>query len=167
LAEFLNSPEWDAFWLPVKNAILQGDETGIRAWAKGQIGHKPDSILGVHLTAKVLGDVTPRETWEIVDGRGEKLASKAKSEANAIEAAAFAKKSKKYPRMKRILSEYPDWIREIERAAWEAREQSPSDDSLAMSATTRSTGIAHNSLYGRSSPQGSTSLAPTRRRCPR
>jgi hypothetical protein len=31
LAEFLNSSEWDAFWQPAKAAIVQGDESGIRA----------------------------------------------------------------------------------------------------------------------------------------
>jgi DNA-binding CsgD family transcriptional regulator len=78
LAEFLNSPEWDAFWQPAKAAILQGDETGIRAWAEDRIGIKPDSVLRVHLSAKELGEATPRETWDLVDGRGSRLRPTAK-----------------------------------------------------------------------------------------
>jgi len=47
LAEFLDSSEWEAFWLPAKAAISRDDETGIRAWAEGQIGHKvaPDRTI--------------------------------------------------------------------------------------------------------------------------
>ena len=69
LAEFLNSSEWDDFWQPAKAAILQGDETGIRAWVEDRIGIEPDSVLRVRLSAKKLGEATPRETWDLVDGR--------------------------------------------------------------------------------------------------
>ena len=70
LAEFLNSSEWDAFWQPAKAAISRDDETGIRAWVEDRIGIKPDSVLRVRLSAKGLGEATPRQTWELVDGRG-------------------------------------------------------------------------------------------------
>ena len=59
LAEFLNSSEWDAFWQPAKAAILQGDETGVRAWVEDRIGIKPDSVLRARLSAKELGEATP------------------------------------------------------------------------------------------------------------
>jgi hypothetical protein len=81
LAEFLNSPEWDAFWQPAKAAILQGDETGIRAWAEDRMGIKPDPVLGVRLGAKELAEATPRETWDLVDGRGSRLQRSAKAQS--------------------------------------------------------------------------------------
>ena len=45
-AEFLNSSEWDAFWLPAKAAILQGDETGIRAWVEDRDPGSTNPIFG-------------------------------------------------------------------------------------------------------------------------
>jgi DNA-binding CsgD family transcriptional regulator len=80
LAEFLNSSEWHAFWQPAKAAILQGDESGIRAWVEDRIGIKPDSVLRVRLSAKELGEATPHETWDLVDGRGSSLRRSAKAQ---------------------------------------------------------------------------------------
>ena len=80
IKETYDSEEFQAFWQPAKKTISQSNKIEIRAWAEDRIGHKPDSVLKVHLSAKELGDATPRETWELVDGRGEKLASKAQSE---------------------------------------------------------------------------------------
>ena len=117
-AEIYDSEEFQAFLQPAKAAILRGDETGGRAWAEDRIGIKPDRILKVRLSAKELGVATPRDTWELVDGRGAKLRSKAETETNAREAAVFDQKSKKHPRMKRALSEYRDPEIEMRRASW-------------------------------------------------
>jgi hypothetical protein len=96
LAEFLNSPEWDAFWQPAKAAILHDDEDGIYVWAETRIGRKPDFVIKVsYLGKKELGDATPRETWVLVDDRGEKLAGEARGEPDDEGIAVFDEKTKR------------------------------------------------------------------------
>ena len=115
LAEFLNSSEWHAFWQPAKAAISRGDESGIRAWVEDRIGIKPDSVLRVHLSAKELGEATPRETWERVDGRGSRLRSSAK--AQGIE--------RRRPEIRRRIKRFPSLDQALEALALEdqTREQ--------------------------------------------
>jgi DNA-directed RNA polymerase specialized sigma24 family protein len=126
LAEYLDSPEWHAFWRPAKEAISRGDKTGLRAWAEDRIGRKPDFVTEVsYLGKKELGDATPRETWALVDDRGEKLAGEAKGEPDDEGIAVFDEKSKKYPRLRRALSEYADPTSEIDRAIRIAGAESP------------------------------------------
>jgi DNA-binding CsgD family transcriptional regulator len=103
LAEFLNSSEWDDFWQPAKAAILQGDETGIRAWVEDRIGIKPDSVLRVRLSAKQLGEATPRQTWELVDGRGSRLRRSAKAQAIERRRPEIRKRLKRFPSLERAL----------------------------------------------------------------
>ena len=103
LAEFLNSSEWDAFWQPAKAAILQGDETGIRAWVEDRIGIKPDSVLKVRLSAKELGGATPREIWELVDGRGSRLRSNAKAQSVERRRPEIRRRIKRFPSVERAL----------------------------------------------------------------
>jgi hypothetical protein len=135
LAEFLNSPEWDAFWQPAKAAILHDDEDGVYVWAETRIGRKPDFVIKVsYLGKKELGDATPRETWELVDDRGEKLAGEARGEPDDEGIAVFDEKSKKYPRLKRALSEYADRILEIDRAIRIAGAESPHGYPLTLNA---------------------------------
>ena len=103
LAEFLNSSEWDAFWQPAKAAILQGDQTSIRAWVEDRIGIKPDSLLRVRLSAKELGEATPREIWELVDGRGSRLRSNAKAQAIERRRPEIRRGIKRFPSLQRAL----------------------------------------------------------------
>jgi hypothetical protein len=125
-AEFFNSAEWFAFWVPTQAAILHGDEHGIRVWAEERIGRKPDFVIKVsYLGKKELGDATPHETWELVDNRGEKLAGEARGEPDEEGITVFFKKTKKYPRLERALSEHADWTLEIDRAIRIAGAESP------------------------------------------
>jgi DNA-binding CsgD family transcriptional regulator len=103
LAEFLNSPEWDAFWQPAKAAILQGDETGIRAWVEDRIGIKPDSVLRARLRAKELGEATPRQTWDLVDGRGSRLRRRAKAQSVERRRPEIRRRIKRFPSLERAL----------------------------------------------------------------
>ncbi len=103
LAEFLNSSEWEAFWQPAKAAILQGDETGIRAWVEDRIGIKPDSVLRVHLSAKELGEATPRQTWDLVDGRGSRLRRSAKAQSVERRRPEIRRHIKRFPSVDRAL----------------------------------------------------------------
>ena len=103
LAEFLNSSEWDAFWQPAKAAISRGDETGIRAWVEDRIGIKPDSVLKVRLSAKELGGATPRETWELVDGRGSRLRRNAKAQSVERRRPEIRRRIKRFPSLERAL----------------------------------------------------------------
>jgi DNA-binding CsgD family transcriptional regulator len=103
LAEFLNSSEWDDFWQPAKAAILQGDETGIRAWVEDRIGIKPDSVLRVRLSAKELGEATPRETWELVDGRGSRLRRNAKAQSVERRRPEIRRRIKRFPSLEQAL----------------------------------------------------------------
>jgi hypothetical protein len=122
LAGFLNSAEWHAFWEPTKAVILHDDKDGAFAWAEGRIGCKPDFVLKVSLgklSKKELGDSTPRETWALVDDRGEKLRGETRGEPDDLGIAVFDKKSKKYPRIKRVQSELSDrseWVSEVAKA---------------------------------------------------
>jgi hypothetical protein len=126
LAEYLDSREWYAFWRPAKEAISGGNKTGIRAWAEMRIGRKPDFVIKVsYLGKKELGDATPRETWALVDDRGETLAGEAKGEPDDEGIAVFFEKTKKYPRLRRALSEYADPTSEIDRAIRIAGAESP------------------------------------------
>ena len=79
LAEFLNSPEWD------------------------RIGIKPDSVLRARLSAKQLGEATPRETWELVDGRGSKLRRNAKAQAIERRRPEIRRRIKRFPSLERAL----------------------------------------------------------------
>ena len=103
LAEFLNSSEWDAFWQPAKAAILRGDETSIRAWVEDRIGIKPDSVLRVRLSAKELGEATPRETWELVDGRGSRLRRNAKAQSVERRRPEIRRRIKRFPSLEQAL----------------------------------------------------------------
>jgi len=103
LAEFLNSSEWDAFWQPAKAAILQGDETGVRAWVEDRIGIKPDSVLRARLSAKELGEATPRQTWELVDGRGARLRRSAKAQSVERRRPEIRRRIKRFPSLERAL----------------------------------------------------------------
>jgi DNA-binding CsgD family transcriptional regulator len=103
LAEFLNSSEWDDFWQPAKAAILQGDETGIRAWVEDRIGIEPDSVLRVRLSAKKLGEATPRETWDLVDGRGSRLRRNAKAQDIERRRPEIRRRIKRFPSVERAL----------------------------------------------------------------
>jgi DNA-binding CsgD family transcriptional regulator len=103
LAEFLNSSVWDDFWQPAKAAILQGDETGIRAWVEDRIGIKPDSVLRVRLSAKELGEATPRETWELVDGRGSRLRRNAKAQSVERRRPEIRRRIKRFPSLEQAL----------------------------------------------------------------
>lgn len=103
LAEFLNSPEWHAFWQPAKAAILQGDETGIRAWVEDRIGIKPDSVLRARLSAKELGEATPRQTWDLVDGRGSRLRRRAKAQSVERRRPEIRRRIKRFPSLERAL----------------------------------------------------------------
>jgi hypothetical protein len=129
LAEFLNSPEWDAFWQPAKAAILHDDEDGVYVWAETRIGRKPDFVIKVsYLGKKELGDATPRETWVLVDDRGEKLAGEARGEPDDEGIAVFGEKTKTFGRLKRVRSEFTDpddWEREIAKAVLKAGAESP------------------------------------------
>jgi DNA-binding CsgD family transcriptional regulator len=103
LAEFLNSSEWDDFWQPAKAAILQGDETGLRAWVEDRIGIKPDSVLRVRLSPKELAEATPRHTWELVDGRGSRLRRSAKAKAIERRRPKIRRRIKRFPSLDRAL----------------------------------------------------------------
>jgi DNA-binding CsgD family transcriptional regulator len=103
LAEFLNSSEWDAFWQPAKAAISRGDETAIRAWVEDRIGIKPDPVLRVHLSAKELGEATPRQTWELVDGRGSRLRRSAKAQSVERRRPKIRRRIKRFPSLDRAL----------------------------------------------------------------
>jgi DNA-binding CsgD family transcriptional regulator len=103
LAEFLDSPEWDAFWQPAKAAILQGDETAIRAWVEDRIGIKPDSVLRARLSAKELGEATPRQTWDLVDGRGSRLRRSAKAQGIERRRPEIRRRIKRFPSLERAL----------------------------------------------------------------
>ena len=103
LAEFLNSSEWDAFWQPAKAAISRGDETGIRAWVEDRIGIKPDSVLRVRLSAKELGEATPRQTWDLVDGRGSRLRRSAKAQSVERRRPEIRRRIKRFPSLDRAL----------------------------------------------------------------
>jgi DNA-binding CsgD family transcriptional regulator len=69
LEMFHSSLAWKAYWSAAK-ASMDGDDAPIRAWAEERIGHKPDSILRVHLRKGVLADASPAETWAVADVRG-------------------------------------------------------------------------------------------------
>src|SRR5829696_6975564 len=74
IKEKYDSEEFQAFWQPV----LHDDEGGVYAWAETRLGRKPDFVIKAsYLGKKELGDATPRETWALVDDRGEKLAGEA------------------------------------------------------------------------------------------
>jgi DNA-binding CsgD family transcriptional regulator len=103
LAEFLNSSEWDAFWQPAKAAILQGDETGIRAWVEDRIGIKPDPVLRARLSAKELAEATPRQTWELVDGRGSRLRRSAQAQSVERRRPEIRRRIKRFPSVERAL----------------------------------------------------------------
>jgi DNA-binding CsgD family transcriptional regulator len=103
LAEFLNSSSWDAFWQPAKAAISRGDESGIRAWVEDRIGIKPDSVLRVRLSAKELGESTPRQTWDLVDGRGSRLRRSAKAQSVERRRPEIRRRIKRFPSLERAL----------------------------------------------------------------
>jgi hypothetical protein len=103
LAEFLNSSEWDAFWQPAKAAISGGDESGIRAWVEDRIGIKPDSVLRVRLSAKELGEATPRQTWDLVDGRGSRLRRRAKAQSVERRRPKIRRRIKRFPSLDQAL----------------------------------------------------------------
>jgi DNA-binding CsgD family transcriptional regulator len=103
LAEFLNSPEWDAFWQPAKAAISRGDETGIRAWVEDRIGIKPDSVLRVRLSAKELGEVTPRQTWDLVDAKGSRLRRSAKAQTIERRRPEIRRRIRRFPSLDQAL----------------------------------------------------------------
>jgi DNA-binding CsgD family transcriptional regulator len=103
LVEFLNSSEWEAFWQPAKAAILQGDETGVRAWVEDRIGIKPDSVLRARLSAKELGEATPRQTWDLVDGRGARLRRSAKAQSVERRRPEIRRRIKRFPSLERAL----------------------------------------------------------------
>jgi hypothetical protein len=126
IKERYDSKEFQAFLQPAKSLILHDDEDGIYVWAETRIGRKPDFVIKVsYLSKKELGDATPRETWELVDNRGEKLAGEARGEPDDEGITVFDQKSKKYPRLRRALSEYADRISEIDRAIRIAGAESP------------------------------------------
>jgi hypothetical protein len=129
-----DSEEFQAFWQPAKFAILHDDEDGVYAWAETRIERKPDFVLKVYLGKKELGGATPRETWALVDDRGEKLAGEAKGEPDDLAIAVFVEKSKKYPRLERALSEHDDRTLEINRAIRIAGAESPHGYPLSLSA---------------------------------
>ena len=126
IKEIYDSEEFQAFWQPAKSAILHDDEVGIQVWAEERIGRKPDFVIKVsYLSKKKLGDATPRETWVLVDDRGEKLVGEARSEPDDEGIAVFFNKTKKHPRLERALSEYADRNLEIDRAIRIAGAESP------------------------------------------
>src|SRR5215203_6140658 len=133
IKENYDSEEFQVFWQPAKSAILHGDVEGIRAWANERMGTPPDFVLKAHLRKKELGDATPRETWALVDDRGEKLTSAAKGEADALAIAVFNEKTKKFDRLKHALSECPDPTLEVARAILVAGAESPHGYPLTMS----------------------------------
>jgi DNA-binding CsgD family transcriptional regulator len=81
MADFLESPEWRAYWSAAK-ASMSGDEAPIRRWAEERTGCKPNPRLRVRLGGESLGDDTPAETWRVVRVNGARLKSKAK--ANSV-----------------------------------------------------------------------------------
>jgi DNA-binding CsgD family transcriptional regulator len=89
-----------------KAAILRGDGTGIRAWAEDRTGVKPDSVLRVHLSAKELGEATPRETWELVDGRGSRLRPTAKAQDIERRRPEIRRGIKRFPSLDRVLKAF-------------------------------------------------------------
>jgi DNA-binding CsgD family transcriptional regulator len=78
MEEFSRSPEWKAYWSAAR-ASMDGDDAPIRGWAEERIGHKPDSVLRVHLRKDVLADASPAETWAVVDTRGARRRREAKA----------------------------------------------------------------------------------------
>jgi len=124
IKEGYESEEFQAFWQPAKSAILHGDKDRVDRWAETRIGRVPDFVIRhSYLHKKDLGQTTPRETWALVDARGEKLASESRGEPDDEGIAVFDNKSKKYPRLRRIkskLSRQGVWRSEIARAIREA-----------------------------------------------
>jgi|SRR5215217_5295445 len=133
-----DSEEFQAFWQPARFAILHDDEDGVYVWAEARIGRKPDFVIKVsYLEKKELGDATPRETWILVDERGEKLAGEARGEPDDEGIAVFDEKIKEYPRIRRIkskLSDRGDWIPEVAKAIRIAGAESPHGYPLTLSA---------------------------------
>ncbi len=135
--EMYDSEEFQAFWQPAKTAILHDDEDGVYVWAETRIGRKPDFVIKVsYLGKKELGDATPRETWVLVDDRGEKLAGEARGEPDDEGIAVFDEKTKTFGRLKRVRSEFTDpddWEREIAKAVLRAGAESPHGYPLTLS----------------------------------
>src|SRR5215203_2621130 len=125
IKEIYDSEEFQAFWQPAECAILYGDVDGIRDWADERMGTPPDFVLRAYLRKWELGDATPRETWALVDGRGEKQAGEARGEPDDLGIVVFDEKSKKYLRLKRAISEHADRLLEIDRAIRIAGAESP------------------------------------------
>ncbi len=103
LAEFLDSAEWEAFWQPAKAAISRDDETGIRAWVEDRIGLDPDSVLRARLSAKELAETTPRQTWDLVDGRGSRLRRNAKAQGIERRRPEIRRRIKRFPSLEQAL----------------------------------------------------------------
>lgn len=136
--EMYDSEEFQAFWQPAKTAILHDDEDGVYVWAETRIGRKPDFVIKVsYLGKKELGDATPRETWVLVDDRGEKLTGEARGEPDDEGIAVFEGKTKAFGRLKRVRDEFTDpdeWKQEIAKAILIAGAESPHGYPLTLSA---------------------------------
>lgn len=77
-------------------------------------------IKVAHLGRRALGDATPRETWEVIDARAQRL-----GEPDEEAIAAFVENTKKYPRLARALRESDRPDLEIAGAIWMASGESP------------------------------------------
>jgi hypothetical protein len=141
IKEKYDSEEFQAFWQPVIAALSHEKKTllhaGVYTWAEERIGCKPDFVLGVYLRNKELGDATPRETWALVDDRGEKLRGEDKGQADDLAIAVFDEKIKEHEGLRRVRSELSnrdDWILEIAKAIWIAGAESPYGYPVKLSA---------------------------------
>jgi hypothetical protein len=68
-----------------------------------RIGFDPDPVLRVHLSAKELGEATPRQTWELVDGRGSRLRRSAKAQSVERRRPEIRRRIKRFPSLDRAL----------------------------------------------------------------
>ena len=68
-----------------------------------RIGIKPDSVLRARLSAKELGEATPRQTWELVDGRGARLRRSAKAQSVERRRPEIRRRIKRFPSLERAL----------------------------------------------------------------
>jgi hypothetical protein len=83
------------------------------ARVEDRIGIKPDSVLRVHLSAKELTEATPRQTWNLVDGRGSRLRRSAKAQGVERRRPEIRRRIKRFPSLDQALkaplryAEYP------------------------------------------------------------